>query len=61
MKLTRLGTYIIERNMNTTITSKLIDLGADLKNAASTILIKFTGCTASTNIGTMWLTVAASI
>lgn len=64
-KLTRLGTWIAEQERIETLPSFGGDanqLDSNAVNAQfSCIILKWTGCTPSTNIGTLYITVSISV
>lgn len=64
-KLTRLGTWIAEQDRIGTLPSfggdpTQLD-SAEVNSQFSCIILKWTGCTPSTNIGTLYITVSISV
>lgn len=64
-KLTRLGTWIAEQDRIATIPSFGGDAtstnATEVNSQFSCIILKWTGCTPTTNIGTLYITVSISV
>lgn len=61
-KLTRVGTWIPDQDKTATIpVNEVNELGSTIWNSSDFFFMKWNGCNASTVIGTVFITVSASI